>query len=1200
MCGLMKSVALVLVVFAVAAVGQDTQGLLKGTVLDPGGGAVVGATVEVRNQGTGSTRTLTSDGSGYFIAPNLQPGAYTVTVTAPGFQKYVRSDVVLESSQPIEIPIRLVLGDVAQSITVVDDGLDIDTAKPDRTWTLRGDQLGELPMPDRNLLSVLTQVPGVNWYSNTDRRGYTNEEVSYISVNGGSVRMNSFQLDGSPNEVSYTSSITKSASMIANNPAVDAVKEVKVITNMYDAQTGRTAGAVVQVSLKSGGKQFHGSAYEYAYRTWLEANSFQNNANGRPRDRHIIDQTGYTFSGPVLLPRLYDGRNHRTFFFNSYEYFRDLAPNSHSVSAPEPEMLRGDFSKLYNSRGQLITIYDPANGNMDAAGRWVRTAFPGNVIPQARINPITQKILSYMPKPNQASATGQYSYSNLYLSGSPAERANYWKRATTKIDQELGDKHRLAFRFALDTHVEDFTNNGVRGPGTDSTPRHDAPRAYALNWYSSFTPKLFAEFRVSVNTYRQKQDPGGNYGFDKKSLGFPDSLLNLIQGGPYFGRYNFTGYASLGSYESGWKINTWSGGSNVTRVRGTHTIKMGADLRWSYSNTQSLGNALLYSFSDVFTRSDYLRADSVSGNSIATALLGAPTGGGSTVNARLALLSKYMAGYVQDDWKVWRRLTLNLGLRYDLYVPVTERYDRIISNFDNGVLNPADALVDHGRFPNLPQLRGGLRFAALDGQPRTTIDIWPRAIQPRFGLAYQLSQRVVMRGGFGRSYWSSQDDMYTQYGYSVDTSLVPSADDNRTPRPDSLTNPFPSGLIPVTGNSRGVLTNVGQAVDYQRRDFKLPHIDQFSLNLQVRLRAHSRLELGYVGSRTYDMRVDVPVNEIPLSVRERCNPLEGGYPAYCNAQLPNPFRNLEPFLGTSRYTNSQFAQSVLSRPMSQFDAVTARGQNLGRGWYNAFQTLYEMRSSHGVVFNASYAFAKNMQLAGGGVGGLQMILDVQRLVLDRSPNFYNRPHVFTFAGVVELPFGKGKPLLRNSNLAVRGLVSGWQLSSRFDLASGIMADLPDGAYVRDAVLKPNWHDPSGIVRIWRPCVARVLDQPGAPVRLEDRGWNAEFGCTLENYNWLILPQYAPRQSPAYRTDIRRQPNVGNVNVALNRNMKFRERYRFTVRVEAFNVFNRYIMVKGVPPIDPNGSTFGTLVKKDVALGQTIFPRKVTGSLRFSF
>jgi hypothetical protein len=229
-----------------------------------------------------------------------------------------------------------------------------------------------------------------------------------------------------------------------------------------------------------------------------------------------------------------------------------------------------------------------------------------------------------------------------------------------------------------------------------------------------------------------------------------------------------------------------------------------------------------------------------------------------------------------------------------------------------------------------------------------------------------------------------------------------------------------------------------------------------------------------------------------------------------------------------------------------------------------------------------------------------MILDVQRLVLDRSPNFYNRPHVFTFAGVAELPFGKGKPLLRNSNLAVRSLVSGWQLSSRFDLASGIMADLPDGAYVRDAVLKPNWHDPSGIVRIWRPCVARVLDQPGAPVRLENRGWNTDFGCTLENYNWLILPQYAPRQSPAYRTDIRRQPNVGNVNVALNRNMKVGERYRITVRVEAFNVFNRYIMVKGVPPIDPTGSTFGTLVKKDVALGQTIFPRKVTGSLRFSF
>jgi len=1201
MCGLMKSVALVLAVFTVAVVGQDTQGLLKGTVLDPRGGAVVGATVEVRNQATGATRTLKSDESGYFIAPTLQPGAYTVTVTAPGFNKYVRSDVVLQASQPVEIPIRLAIGDVAQSITVVDDGLDIDTVKSDRTATLRGDQLSELPVPDRNVVSVFTQLPGVNFFGNSGVRGYSNADLSYINVNGGSTRANEFQLDGSPNNISFSDKNTPSGSMIGNNPTVDAVKEVKVITNVYDAQNGRTTGAVFQVNLKSGGQEFHGTAYEYGYRTWLEANSFQNNANGRPRSRHLLDQAGYTFGGPVLIPKVYNGRKHRTFFFNNFEHFRDLAPNDHSVSVPEPEMIRGDFSKLTNSRGQLITIYDPASGSADASGRWVRRAFAGNVIPQARINPITQKVLSYMPKPNQASATGNYSASNLYVSGGVAQRTNYWDRQATKLDQQVGDNNRFAFRFVTDSHTEDLTNNGLRGPGIDSAPTHDTVRGYALNWFSNFTPKLFGEFRVAVNTYSQKQDPGQNYGFDKKSLGFPDSLLQLIPGGPYFGRYDFSGYVSLGSYESRNEAANWSMGSNITRVVATHMIKTGTDFRWAYSDTQSLGNPLQYSFNDVFTRSDYLSADGLSGNSTATALLGAPTGGASTINARLAMLSKYYAFYVQDDWKVHRRLTLNLGFRYDLYVPPTERYNRMISNFDREVVSPADALIDRSRFPDVPQLRGGLRFAGVDGQPRTSMDVWSGAAQPRFGFAYELTRSTVLRGGFGRSYWSVLTDMWAQYGYDQSTSLVATDDANRTPRADSLTNPFPSGLVPVTGNSKGLLTNLGQAVTYERRDFTLPYQDQFSLNLQMRLPVNSRVEIGYVGTRGHRIRMDVLENETPLSVRQKCNPLEGGDPAYCNAQLTNPFRGAAPFVGTSRYTGTQLTRAVLSRPMPQFDAITAQGYNTGARWYDSLQALYEMRSKHGITFNASYTFSKTLEET--------TYMDTQRQVYDRSPIFYDRPHVFTFAGVGQLPFGTGKALLGNSNRVVRGVVSGWQLSSRFDISSSIPMPLPrynNGYsfagvfYVRNAMGQANWHDPSGIVSLWRPCVARVLAQPGAPVELVNNGQNAKYGCSLDNYNWLMLPQYAPGGITIRRTDIRRQSNVGNVNIALNRDIKFRERYRFALRVEAFNLFNRYIMFKVVADQSPTSSTFGQIVKKDAPAGYTILPRQISGSLRFSF
>jgi hypothetical protein len=444
--------------------------------------------------------------------------------------------------------------------------------------------------------------------------------------------------------------------------------------------------------------------------------------------------------------------------------------------------------------------------------------------------------------------------------------------------------------------------------------------------------------------------------------------------------------------------------------------------------------------------------------------------------------------------------------------------------------------------------------------------------------------------------------MYTQYGYSSTTALVSSLDNNQTPRPDALANPFPSGLVPAYGNSRGLLSQVGNAVNYQRRDFSLPYEDQYSLNFQLRPHRSSRLEIGYVRTRTYDMRLDIPVNEMPLSVRQQCDPLEGGDPAYCNALLPNPFNGLAPFLGTSRYTATQLARNVLARPMPQFDNVMAQGFNLGKGWYDALQTIYELRTQSGITVNASYAFSNNIQLGGAGVGGSGVAVprDPLTLTLDRSPNFYNRPHVFTFAGVAELPFGRGKRWLGDSPAPVRSAVSGWQLSTRFDLSSGILADMPSGGYVRDAHLTPDFHSPSGLVQLWRPCAAQVLDKPGAPLQLIDRGFNQQYGCTLDNINWLVLPTYAPRQTASFSLEYHRQPNLGNVNMALNRNLKFRDHYRFTVRVEAYNLFNRYLMFKAIPNGDPNNSLFGTIVKKDVALGQTIFPRRLSASLKFSF
>ena len=364
---------------------QEFRASITGRVTDSSEAVVAGATVEARNVETNVTTTAATDALGNYNLLFLRPGSYVVTVEAAGFKKYAREGLLLNVGQTVAVDVRLELGAVSEQVTVTAETPLLETTKADRGNVIGEKLVAELPLNSRNPFMLAMFTAGVNFVGAfIYQRPFDNGAIAQWSVNGSGIMENEYLLDGAPNNAQA------GANNIALVPPVDAVQEFKIQTNSYDAQYGKTGGGIVNVSLKSGTNALHGTLYEFARRNGWDANMFQNNARGKPRDGHLLDQYGGQVEGPVILPKLWDGRN-RTFFMISYERYREDTPNPFTLSVPEPEMRNGDFSKLADAQGRPVTIYDPATGRASGAN-WVRDPFPGNRIPSGRVNPVARRI----------------------------------------------------------------------------------------------------------------------------------------------------------------------------------------------------------------------------------------------------------------------------------------------------------------------------------------------------------------------------------------------------------------------------------------------------------------------------------------------------------------------------------------------------------------------------------------------------------------------------------------------------------------------------------------------------------------------------------------------------------------------------------------------------------------------------------------
>ncbi len=1196
MTGITTKSVLLIVCLAGVAAAQEFRATITGQVTDQTGGAVPNVAVQVKNVETNEIAASATNAQGIYTVPFLRPGSYAITVETPGFKKAVREGLTLNVGQTATVNLTLEVGQVSDQVTVTAETPLLETAKADRGQVIDEQRVREFPLNARNPFMLALLSPGVNFNGNIIyQRPFDNGAIADWNINGGLNRNNEFLLDGAPNNSKA------GENNIAYVPPVDSVQEFKIQTNSYDAQFGKSSGGSVNVSLKSGTNALHGTVYEFARRHGWDANSFQNNAKGVPVVEHFLDQYGGAVGGPIYIPKLYNGKDKSFFFFN-YEGYREGTPTPLTLSVPAPEFLNGDFSKLTDAQGRRITIYDPSTGR-DVNGVWTRDAFPNNQIPAGRINPIAQKIVGYQPKPNTTTPGQGYSRQNFFIAGGENLDRDDFYNLVIKFDQNMGDRHRMFFRHASNDRTEMRSTNGLHGVAEDGPlPLKRVNDAYVLDWVGTLQPTTILNARLSYNRYLDPSYGRGNQGFDLTSLGFPKWLVDQLPGVPSFGRYEFTDYTTLGRYYGGTWTNTWALHPTLTKVHNTHSIKAGFDMRWTQYANKSVGNPFRLTSNRTFTQRDYNRGDALSGDSFASFLLGTPSGGNIDYNAFTALMWKYYAPYIQDDWKVSRKMTLNLGLRWDVNVPPNERYNRLNRGFDFNVVNPVDKMIDRAQFPNFPAVKGGLLFAGIGGLSRSAADTDFTAFQPRFGMAYQVSSKLVLRGGFGRYYLNPNNDYGQAAGFSQSTPLIASLDGNRTPIQNAINNPFPNGILFPPGSSLGLLTQLGRGPDILNPDFRLPYVHQFSFGFQYELPLRSRVEASYVGSRGYKLEADRFANEPSLDFRKGCNLMEGGNPLFCDQRVPNPFYNLAPFAGTNLGADPTLSRFDLARPYPEFGSLRERTRNDGKTWYNSMQAAYEMRATAGLNLSVAYTLSKMMEQAGYQTGGStnQGFNDVQNFVVQRGLHSFDRPHVFKIGSVWEMPFGKGRRFFSSASGIWGRVASGWQHTMILQYSSGRPWELPRNRdnsannvlYVKEAKIdNVDWS--AGKIYGVRPCVGKWNDNGSITMQ----AYSVSYGCT--DYNFLILPRYAPYMSP--RRDGRLRLHAApQADMSVSKNTPITERMSVQFRAEAFNIFNTFYFPLEQFNNNVDDANFGSIIKSTVAQGNANFPRQIQFAVKFIF
>ncbi len=1112
---------------ALSLTAQSFYGGLRGAIRDSQG-VIPGATVTLVNDGSGVSRDTVSNSSGEYSFPAVDPGTYTVKAAVQGFKGFERQGIRIGTQQFVTLDITLEIGAIAETITVTADAPLIETSNASHAEVLDAKTLETLPSVGRNVFLMAVTVPTVqssgdtHWNRMQDQSG-----ASTLSVGGGGVRANNYLLDGYP--------ITDLQNRSSTNPSTEMVEDIRIQVHTYDSEMGRTGGGVFNTTARSGSNQFRGSGYYLTRPNALVGGNFFNEIRGIPTNAQFWHNAGGGVGGPIVRGK--------TFFWAAGEGYRDGQSQNTTLHVPTAAMRNGDFSNFRDAQGRLIVIYDPLT--TDAAGN--RQPFPGNIIPANRINPVGRSFASALPLPtlHPELDDNNVNYPGQDIINSKAQQYSI------KIDHHINDRITLNGLYLFQNSFEPDANYFPDAPYAAPAFHLDRDvNVFVLNNTYILSPTTVATLRVGMNTF--SDDNTLPYPFDMHSVSGLDPAFADAIPVQKFPALTLTGYAGTGnSGLSDTNYYSWGVNGAVNRLAGSHSFKTGADYRVigvdALANGQSAGS---YTFNGRFTGSNANTPNALSQNAIADLVLGYPSAGTLTLASRFNQFVKYYGFFVQDDWRINDRLTLNYGVRLEHESGLAEKDDQLIVGFDEDAVSPLNVTIPADLVAGTParQVKGGVIYAG-DGDSEAGS---PPAIKwsPRVGLAYTLNPKTVVRGGYGLFWAPWQSGVQSTAGYSQTSTLQ---QDTLIPI-TSINNPFPGGLTPVSGNSLGMLTGTSSALTIIDPARDAPRVHRYSADIQRELPNDMSIGLTYMGSTgqhlTWGGTATGQVN---------INQVDPKYLSLNNVSgtnrltelVPNPFFGIA---GAGAFASRATIQrNQLLRPFPQFDNVNYIYSTNARSQYHAGVVSVSKRATGVWGGRISYTYSRldDNQFAQGNYysnspGILNHFAAVPGSPYYNPDSEYGRslldsPHKLVASPIFRLPFGRGQRWLTTG--AGAWIAGGWTLSAVIQMQSGF----PIG-------VSQNTANTNLLGANQRPNVVPGVD-PRVPGSITDRlEANPDDNLYLNPAAFTQAPAGtfgdAPRILPGVYS-----PWRNTTDLAINKDLPLGSSRRGTIRLEVINLFN---------------------------------------------
>ncbi len=1025
-----------LLVLATASAQQDPRGTILGQVTDVSGAVVPGALVRAVNNETGVAISSRANEQGNYEIPFLMPGRYTIEAEMSGFKRWSQTNVELRTGERLRIDVRLEVGALTEAVQVTAEAPVLENVTATLSQVISSRQASDLPLRGGSVAWLYLLTPGVILPSLPAGGPWNIDQASDASAAGAGRRSFDYNVDGVSNN-SY-------GGRTAFVPPPDLVQEVRVETTSYDAAVGHTAGGSINISLKSGTNALHGTAAaSLAKGPLLTRNFFLNRFIFDPRTGPVTPEKiknntpverwwrySFTAGGPVFIPHLYNGKN-RTFWMFGFQAHDRAQPVSSLQSVPTEAQRRGDFSALL-ALGPQYQIYDPFT-TQPSGTRFVRQPLPGNIIPASRMDPAAMTILKYFPAPNApGTPDGLQNYSVT------TDKSQVLHQPVARIDHVFTDKNRFFGRYSHSDFKGRF-DNYVKGSNVRGRLRERPHRGVALDDVVVLNPSMVLDVRYGFTWFQELQS-FTNMGWDLREFGFPSSLIAMLDPrGISFPQINVSGLLQLGNDGGFRQVNyTHSLLSLLSWMHQAHALRLGADLRLVFENRKDYGNVSpRMVFDPTYTRGPFDNSPAApAGQGLASLLFGIPSGGWVDLNDSRAEKSGFYSVFLQDDWRLHRNLTLNLGLRWEFESPIVERFNRTTLDFDFVTPNPIEpqARVQYARAP-IPEIPaeafrtiGGVTFAGQNGLPRRLRDPYYRALMPRIGFALQLRPKTVLRGGYGLFFGLLGADFsdVSQPGFNQRTDIVASLDGGVT-YVASISNPFPSGVQQPRGAAGGLTTFLGRSPGFFARDGRRPYTQRWSLTLQFEPIRSTLFELGYIGSRSVKQRVGTEFNPVPARYLSGSPVRDQATIDFLSAAVANPFLGIPAFAGSAFYAARTTTRAQLLRPYPHFTGLNT-GLPAGASWYNALTVRFERRLRGGLQAQANYTWSKTMEAL--------MYLNDTDSRLHQVVSDLDRPHRFVATAIYELPFGRGKPIARKASGFWNYLIGGWQVQGIYTGQSG--------------------------------------------------------------------------------------------------------------------------------------------------------------------